>query len=61
MRLIRVFFLIDSHEFQKSHLQKRATDLDNTIEEYDKQMDIVLNAMHTMHPYGKEVSDQVKD
>ncbi|KAG2234621.1 hypothetical protein INT48_003429, partial [Thamnidium elegans] len=48
----------DSHEFQKSHLQKRATDLDNTIEEYDKQLDIVLNAMHTIHPYEKEVSDQ---
>ncbi|GAA5805686.1 hypothetical protein HPULCUR_011209 [Helicostylum pulchrum] len=50
--------ILDSHEFQKAHLLKRGSDLDITIEEYDKQLDIVLNAMHTMHPYEKEVSDQ---
>lgn len=47
--------------FQKSHLQRRASDLDATIEEHDQQLDAVLNAVNLIkHAQDKQaLHDQV--
>ncbi|CEI95876.1 hypothetical protein RMCBS344292_10052 [Rhizopus microsporus] len=38
---------IDAYEFQKAYLNRRAVELDNLIEEYDQQLDTVIQALDT--------------
>lgn len=50
----------DSREFQKAHLQRRASDLDKVIENHDKQLDVILNAMNIVNHHDQEtLTEQV--
>lgn len=50
---------IDSHEFQKTYLNQRAADLDKVIEDHDKQLDIILHAMHVYKNEKEDLTDEV--
>lgn len=52
-------YIIDSHEFQKTYLNQRAVDLDEVIENHDKQLDIIINAMNVYKNEKEDLSDEV--
>lgn len=51
-------YILDSREFQKAHLQRRASDLDKVIENHDKQLDVILNAMNIVNHHDQETLTQ---
>lgn len=50
---------IESQEFQRVYMDRRATELSKVIEDHDKQLDIILHAIETYKNSPKELRAEV--
>jgi hypothetical protein len=56
---INASIVLASHEFQMAHLNRRASELDKVIENHDKQLDIIIQAMNVYKNEKENLTEEV--
>lgn len=50
---------LESQEFQRAYMDRRANELSKVIDDHDKQLDIILHAIETYRNSPKELKAEV--